>query len=151
MNDDRRASDLFFFFFYLHLPDSVWLDENWRHEVALNILGPPLSPVCSLCLTLSDPMDCSPPGSSVHRIFQARTLEWAAISSSRDLPNPGIEPCPLHLLYWQADSLPLGAIWEEPPLYLPKWGQGSWSFCSISKSHLADFNLICPLEGADLP
>ena len=103
------------------------------------------------CLTLSDPMDCSPPGSSVHQIFQARTLEWAAISSSRDLPNPGIEPCPLHLLYWQTDSLPLGAIWEEPPLYLPKWGQGSWSFFSIWKSHLADFNLICPLEGADLP
>ena len=29
-----------------------------------------------LCLTLSDPMDCSPPGSSVHGIFQARVLEW---------------------------------------------------------------------------
>ena len=36
-------------------------------------------------------MDCSLPGSSVHRIFQARILEWVAISSSRDLPNPGIE------------------------------------------------------------
>ena len=35
----------FFFFFNLHLPDSVWLDEDWRHEVALNILGPPLSRV----------------------------------------------------------------------------------------------------------
>ena len=30
-----------------------------------------------------DPMDCSPPGSSVHRISQARILEWVAISSSR--------------------------------------------------------------------
>ena len=36
-----------------------------------------------------DPMDCSPPGSSVHRILQARILEWVGISSSRDLPNPG--------------------------------------------------------------
>ena len=36
-----------------------------------------------LCLTLCDPMDSSPPGSSVHGIFQARTLEWVAISSSR--------------------------------------------------------------------
>ena len=36
-----------------------------------------------LCLTLYDPMDCSPPGSSVHGIFQARKLEWVAISSSR--------------------------------------------------------------------
>ena len=32
------------------------------------------------CLTLSDPMDCSPPGPSVHGIFQARGLEWAAIT-----------------------------------------------------------------------
>ena len=34
------------------------------------------------CLTLSDPMDCSPPGSSVHGIFQARILEWGAIAFS---------------------------------------------------------------------
>ena len=38
------------------------------------------SEVAQSCLTLSDPMDCSPPGSSVHRIFQARGLEWVAIS-----------------------------------------------------------------------
>ena len=45
-------------------------------------------------------MECSPPGSSVHEILQARLLEWVAISSSRDLPNPGIEsetPTPLAL------------------------------------------------------
>ena len=35
------------------------------------------------CLTLSDPMDCNPPGSSVHGIFQARVLEWGAIASQR--------------------------------------------------------------------
>ena len=35
-----------------------------------------------LCLTLCDPIDSSPPGSSVHGILQARTLEWVAISSS---------------------------------------------------------------------
>ena len=35
------------------------------------------------CLTLCDHMDCSPTGSSVHRIFQARILEWLAISFSR--------------------------------------------------------------------
>ena len=35
------------------------------------------------CPTLCDPMDCSPPGSSVHGILQARILEWAAISFSR--------------------------------------------------------------------
>ena len=37
-------------------------------------------------------MDCSLPGSSVHGILQARILEWVAISFSRDLPDPGIEP-----------------------------------------------------------
>ena len=35
-----------------------------------------------LRLTLSDPMDCSPPGSSIHGIFQARILEWGAIAFS---------------------------------------------------------------------
>ena len=44
------------------------------------------------CLTLCNPMDCSPPGSSVHGILQARILEWAAMPSSRGLPDPGIEP-----------------------------------------------------------
>ena len=37
------------------------------------------SEVAQLCLTPSDPMDCSLPGSSVHGIFQARVLEWGAI------------------------------------------------------------------------
>ena len=40
------------------------------------------SEVAQLCLTLSDPMDCSLPGSSIHGIFQARVLEWGAIASS---------------------------------------------------------------------
>ena len=34
------------------------------------------------CLTLCDPIDCSPPGSTVHAILQTRTLEWVAISFS---------------------------------------------------------------------
>ena len=38
--------------------------------------------VTQLCPTLSDLMDCSPPGSSVHGIFQARVLEWGAIAFS---------------------------------------------------------------------
>ena len=41
-----------------------------------------------LCLTLCDPMDCSPPGSSVQGILQARILEWVAISSSRVSSQP---------------------------------------------------------------
>ena len=49
------------------------------------------------CSTLGDPMDHSPPGSSVHRIFQARIRKWVVISSPRELPNPGIEPCILYI------------------------------------------------------
>ena len=42
------------------------------------------------CLTLFEPGDCSLPGSSVHGIIMARILEWVAIASSGDFPNPGI-------------------------------------------------------------
>ena len=48
--------------------------------------------VVQSCPALCDPMDCSQKGSSVHGIFLARILEWVAIFSSRDLPNPGIKP-----------------------------------------------------------
>ena len=47
--------------------------------------------VAQLCLTLCDPIDFSPPGSSVHGILQARILEWLAMPFSRDLPDPGIK------------------------------------------------------------
>ena len=50
-----------------------------------------------------DPMDCSPQGSFVHGILQARMLEWVSISFSKDFPDPGIEPWSPAL---QADSLP---------------------------------------------
>ena len=65
-----------------------------------------LRAICCAGLTLCALMDCSPPGSSVHRIFQARILEGVAISFSG-----GIFPAQssnLHLLHWQVDSLPLG-------------------------------------------
>ena len=42
------------------------------------------SEVTQLCPTLSDPVDCSPPGSSIHGILQARILEWVAIAFSSD-------------------------------------------------------------------
>ena len=40
------------------------------------------------CLTLCDPMDCGPPGSSVYGILQPRILEWVAMSSSRGSSRP---------------------------------------------------------------
>ena len=53
---------------------------RWRSEVA------------QLCPTLCDPMDCSQPGSSVHRILQVRILEWVVIPPPGDLPNLGMKP-----------------------------------------------------------
>ena len=50
------------------------------------------SEVAQLCLTLSDPMDCSPPGSSIHGIFQARVLEWVAIVFSLIIPTKSLLP-----------------------------------------------------------
>ena len=44
-----------------------------------------VSEVAQSCPTLCDTMDCSPPGSSIHRIFQVRVLEWVAISFSKIL------------------------------------------------------------------
>ena len=63
--------------------------------------------VTQLCPTLWDPMDCSPPGSSVHEILQARILEWVAISFSRGSSPPRMKPMS-HAL--QADSLPLNHL-----------------------------------------
>ena len=50
------------------------------------------SEVAQSCPTLSNPMDCSLPGSSVHGIFQARVLEWGATAFSSAVPDLGINP-----------------------------------------------------------
>ena len=50
---------------------------------------------CFRCVQLSDPIDCSLPGSSVLGIHQERRLEWVAIPSPGDLPTLGIKPTSL--------------------------------------------------------
>ena len=65
------------------------------------------SEVTQSCLTLCNPTDYSPPGSSIHGIFQARVLQWVAFSSPGDLPDPGIEP--------RSPSLQADALQSEPP------------------------------------
>ena len=78
--------------------------------------------VARLCRTLCDPMDCSPLGSFVHGIFQARILEGIAISFSRKSFPPRDWNCvSLHFLCWQADSLPpypLGRCLERHYVYI---------------------------------
>ena len=72
----------------VQLLSSVWLCDPHGLQQAMPPCSSPSSRICSgevvqSCLTLCNPVDCSLPGSSVHGIFQARILEWVAISFSR--------------------------------------------------------------------
>ena len=65
-----------------------------------------------LCLKVidCDPMDCSPPGSSVHRILQIRILEWVAMPPPGELTDPGIQLVSLMTnLQWQTYT---STFWE---------------------------------------
>ena len=76
------------------------------------------SEVSQSCLTLSNPMDCSPPGSSVHGIFQARVLEWGAIAFSESMNIMYVMTSLVAQLVknpsamWKTWAQSLG--WEEP-------------------------------------
>ena len=84
--------------------------------------------VCYSCLTLCDPMDCSPPGSSFYGILQAWILEWVAMPFSRGSSHWGTEPMSPAL---QEDSLP-----SEPPgkskiLHILLQIVGTWLFPNL--------------------
>ena len=62
--------------------------------------------VAQLCPTLCNPMDRSPPGSSVHGILQAKILEWVAMPRPQGIfLTQGLNLCLLGLLHWQAGSI----------------------------------------------
>ena len=84
------------------------------------------------CLTLCDHMDCSLPGSSIHEIFQARVLEWVAISYPEDLLDPGIEPMSLYISWPAGGFFITSATWEA-----------HLCFCSVAQSCLT---LCDPME-----
>ena len=71
--------------------------------------------VAQSCLTPSDPMDCSPPGSSIHGIFQARVLEWVAIAFSeiwaREIQKLWVQ---IHACKWL--SIFCHRVGERPPM-----------------------------------
>ena len=67
-------------------------------------------PVAELCPALWDPMDCSPPGSSVHGILQARILECVAMLAYRSSFWPRDWTCIFRLLHWQVGSLLLSYL-----------------------------------------
>ena len=66
-------------YIYIYIKDK----KNSPFYVCPNLVCVCVCSVAQSCLTLCNPTDCSPPGSSFHGIFQARILEWVAISYSR--------------------------------------------------------------------
>ena len=82
-------------------------ESDYQHSCStqpntrLCVQAQPRSPV-QLC----DPLDCSPSGSSVHGVLQARILEWVAIPFSRDIPDSGIKVAYPVSPALQTDSLP---------------------------------------------
>ena len=82
--------------------------------------------VAQLCLTLCDSMDCSPPGSSVHGISQARILDGLPFPSPGVVPNPGTEPslphCRQVLYHLSHQGSPDGCDFGETP-QLEEWRQ----------------------------
>ena len=96
-------------FFLFHRPIfSIWVEITSTllcHYISVS--GPEIEPVAlcvhakllQLCWTHCDPMDCSLPGSSVHRILQARILEWVAIALLQGIfLTQGLNPHRLHLI-----------------------------------------------------
>ena len=96
--------------------------------------------VCVLCPTLCNAMDCNPPVFSVHGILQARTLEWAASLLQGIFPTQGLD---LHLLHWQADSLPPSHL-ESLCISLP--GPRFFIICFNGKTGARSFGWEDPLE-----
>ena len=92
--------------FYFPYAVSSWATAE-LYEAINSVCMPGDGLVAQSCLTLWDPMDCCPPGSPVHGIFQARILEWFAISFSRGSSWPRDQT---QVSCITGDSLP-----NEPP------------------------------------
>ena len=92
------------------------------------------------CPTLCNPMDCRPPGSSVHGISQARILEWVAISFSRGSSWPRDRTWISHI---EADTLT-----SEPPGKPPRWVYKCFLLFSILRNFEKDWHFFfkCLLE-----
>ena len=107
-------------------PRQKWWTKDIKHKYLWYVC------VCAIsCVQLFvNPLDCTLPASSVHGIFQAKILEWVAISSSRGSSLiQKRNPCLLCLLFWQAYSLPLchmgspmcGCILSHVQLFVTPW------------------------------
>ena len=100
------------------------------------------SEVAQLCPTLSDPMDCSPPGSSIHGIFQARVLEWGAISRQCQMPLGG-QNYPHWVTCYQDVKYFLWENGDDMEIYVNLWciNLMKWEFFNYKKM-LIDATII---------
>ena len=93
--------------------EGPWLEVSYipQREAEFACLG---TEVAQSCPTLCDPKDCSPPGSSVYGIFQAKNTRVGSHFLLQGIfLTQGLNPCLLHLLHCQADSLPLSHLQLE--------------------------------------
>ncbi|CAI9178405.1 unnamed protein product [Rangifer tarandus platyrhynchus] len=85
-----------------------WLKAWWPQYPLFNDMMCMRAKSFQSCLTVCDPVDCTPPASSVPGILQTRMLEWVAMPSSRGSSRPRDQTLVSCLLHWQAGSLPIG-------------------------------------------
>ena len=87
------------------------------------------------CLTLCDPMDYSPPGSSFHGILQARILGWVAMPPSRRSSRPRDQTCITPAL--AGGFFTTSTTWEDPHYVLSTYLSSNWKF--------EPFGYFCPI------
>ena len=123
-------------------PRGVWA-ERW------NGVQHPMH-VCSAASVMpdSDPMDCSPPGSSVRGILQARIMEWVAMPSSGDLPDSGVETessaspyCSYILYHWATRETFISQSSANQPCDL---GLENYKLSSLQRDKMRRLNLCFP-------
>ena len=95
-----------------------------------------------LCLTLHGPIDCSPPGSSVHKTLQARILNGLPCPPQGDPPDPGAEPTSPVATALQVDSLPLNLWGSLIDTLLPHFSYSFYWYSVCSK--IWEFNILYP-------
>ena len=100
-----------------------WFFKNSHHLLSIKLFA---YSVAQSCPTLCDPINCSPPGSSVHGIFQARILKWVVISFSRGFSWSRDQTCVSYISCISRWVIYYCASWEVPilPLILAKRSYG---------------------------
>ena len=113
--------------FYSHSTEST---DSETPDLLLNSV----CPVDQSCLSLCDLLDCSPPGSSVQGILQARVLEWVAISSSKRSSQPRVQT---HI-----SCIAGGFFTVEPPEKLPCFNAGSFNPSEFGESAFTHYYFV---------